>query len=314
MKATLVVLAAGLGSRFGGYKQIEGFGPSGEILLEYSVYDAIKAGFSKIVFIIKPEMQDTIEKLVLSKVRGTAAKDGTPVELCCVYQDYSSIPSFYQVPAGRTKPFGTGHALLCARSCVQEPFAILNADDYYGPQALEEMYGALCTLHAGEAVMVGYLLKNTVSRFGAVTRGVCSHRNGLLTDVKETFGIRILPDGTIRDTATSDPGEILDPDAVVSMNFWGFTPEIFGYAQMYFDEFLRCLDPEEIKKEYLLPVLVDLLIKNGRLKVRMLKTDSVWFGVTYREDQPYVEQELRQLHKAGVYPSQLWNIEQEEQS
>ena len=314
MKATLVVLAAGLGSRFGGYKQIEGFGPSGEILLEYSVYDAIQAGFSKIVFIIKPEMQETMEKLVLSKVRGTVAKDGTPVELCCVYQDYTSIPSFYHVPAGRTKPFGTGHALLCARSCVQEPFAILNADDYYGPQALQEMYNALCALGSGQAAMVGYLLKNTVSRFGTVTRGVCSHKNGFLTDVKETFGIRLLSDGTIRDTATSDPGVVLDPDAVVSMNFWGFTPEIFDEAQKYFDLFLRDLAPDEIKKEYLLPVLVDMLIKKGVLSVRMLKTDSVWFGVTYREDQPYVERELRRLHKAGVYPSRLWNIKQEERA
>ena len=305
MKTTLVILAAGLGSRFGGYKQVQGFGPNGEILMEYSIYDAIQAGFDKIVLLIKPEMQETMDRLCLNDLRSWIEKEGRDVEVCCAYQDYSSVPAQY-IPQGRTKPFGTTHAMLCAQGCVSEPFAILNADDYYGPQALTAMHGALQDLQKGESVMVGYLLKNTVSEFGAVTRGVCSAENGLLTKVKETYSIHPEKDGTIVSEPEEGKKQVLDPMSTVSMNFWGFRPEIFAPAGEYFDAFLRELKPDDVKKECLLPVMVDDMIRGGSLQVKMLRTDSVWFGVTYQEDLPQVKEELKKLHNDGVYPKKLF--------
>lgn len=305
MKTTLVILAAGLGSRFGGYKQVQGFGPNGEILMEYSIFDAIQAGFDKIVLLIKPEMQETMDQLCLNKLRAWAKRTGKKVEVCCAYQDYSSIPAQY-IPAGRTKPFGTTHAMLCAEDRVQEAFAILNADDYYGPNALKAMHEALLGLTPGEGCMVGYLLKNTVSDFGAVTRGVCSAQNGYLSAVKETYSIRPEKDGTIVSEIDGGKKEVLDPMNIVSMNFWGFLPEIFAPAGQYFDAFLKGLKPDDVKKECLLPIMVDDMIHTGSLKIKMLQTDAVWFGVTYQEDLPQVKEELKKLHENGTYPKELF--------
>ena len=305
MKTTLVIMAAGLGSRYGGNKQTEGIGPNHEMLMEYSIFDAVRAGFSKFVFVIKPEMQPLIEALCGGLVSSCKDKDGNPVEVFYAVQDFTSVPSFYQIPAERTKPFGTVHAVLCAEKYVQEPFAVVNADDYYGVDGFASIHQCLQGLKDGEACMVGYYLKNTVSENGTVTRGVCSPENGLLTKVTETFKIMPFADGTIRDTATSEEGVVLDPNALVSMNFWGFLPSVFGQMKAYFDAFLQKLTPADIKAECLLPIMVDDLMKKNELTVRVLSTSATWFGITYPQDKPYVQQELKKLHDQGVYPATL---------
>ena len=222
------------------------------------------------------------------------------VNLVC--QDYSSIPSFYKIPAERTKPFGTVHAVLCAKNVINEPFAVINADDYYGSSAFDELYHKLNSLNDGEAAMVAYKLKNTVSRNGSVSRGVCSVENGVLTSVKETYSITIDENDVI-----SDPVEgLLDPDSLVSMNLWGFLPNFFDYANTYFEDFLKGLPADAIKAECALPTMVDTMIKNGKLDVSVLTTDSVWFGVTYKEDKAYVANELRKMHESGKYPEKLF--------
>ena len=303
---TLVVMAAGLGSRYGGCKQIDGVGPSGEILLEYSVYDAVRAGFSRIVFIIKQEMHDVISALCAGAMSRLKTPDGQQVSISYVYQDYSSVPQFYKIPAERSKPFGTVHAVLCAKSEVNEPFAVINADDFYGAEAFAVMYGALRELApTGEACMVGYRLKNTVSENGTVTRGVCSAESGLLRSVTETYKILAMPDGSIRDCAGSDEGRELDPEALVSMNFWGYTPWIFGAMEKYFDDFLCGLAPGDVKSECLLPIMTDGMIRSGELAVRVLQTDGRWFGMTYIEDRAEVASELAKLHACGTYPPSL---------
>ena len=241
MKAALVIMAAGLGSRYGGNKQVDGVGPGGEILMEYSIHDAIRAGFTKIVFIIKDDMVDLMRTLCGDRIAGLTARDGEPVEVCYAVQDYSSLPAFYTVPAGRTKPFGTTHAVLCARPYVQEPFCVINADDYYGVDAYRAIYQELGRLpQQGKATMVGYLLRNTVSAHGTVSRGVCHVENGHLTGIHEALKIQLFPDGSIADVADGQRRE-LAADMPVSMNFWGFMPSIFDQMEEYLDDFLRAL-------------------------------------------------------------------------
>lgn len=305
LDTTLVIMAAGLGSRYGGNKQTEGIGPNHEMLMEYSIYDAVRAGFSKFVFIIKPEMRPLIETLCGELVASCRDQNGDPLKVCYAVQDYTSIPSFYQVPAERKKPFGTVHAVLCAEEYVQEPFAVVNADDYYGVDGFASIKQYLETMKDGEACMVGYYLKNTVSKNGTVTRGVCSQDNGYLTKVTETYKIQPLDDGTIRDMSGEGAGIPLDPDALVSMNFWGFTPGIFESMREYFTAFLHGLSAEEIKAECLLPVMVDDLMRKRRLTVRVIPTNATWFGITYPQDKPYVQQELKKLHEKGTYPAVL---------
>ena len=306
MKATLVIMAAGMGSRYGGEKQTDGIGPNGEAIMEYSVYDAIQAGFHKIVFIIKPGMEPTLKALCGDRIQTMKTPDGEPVEVGYAVQDFSTVPEFYKVPAERKKPFGSVHAVLCARSQVTEPFAVINADDYYGVSAYRTILDKLVTLKdKGEAAMVGYRLKNTVSDNGTVSRGVCQTEQGSLKKVKETLKIKRYPDGRITDTADPAQEVELDPESVASMNFWGFTPWIFEELDQYFREFLKDLSPEELKAECLLPVLVDRLITAGKMDVAVLNTDAVWFGVTYQEDRPIVEQELKKLHDNGTYPKSL---------
>lgn len=299
-------MAAGMGSRYGGEKQTDGIGPNGEAIMEYSVYDAIRAGFHKIVFIVKPGMEPTIRALCGDRLQTMETPQGEPVEVAYAVQDFTSIPGFYSVPADRKKPFGTVHAALCARPVVDEPFAIINADDYYGVSAYKTILEKLLTLApTGEGTMVGYRLKNTVSDNGTVSRGVCQLEEGSLKKVKETLKIKKYPDGRIADTETPDQEIPLDPESVVSMNFWGFTPWIFEEMDRYFTQFLEDLAPEETKSECLLPVLVDRLITAGRLDVAVLHTDAVWFGVTYQADRPVVAEALKALHAAGTYPKSL---------
>ena len=299
MGATLLIMAAGMGSRYGGNKQVDGLGPNGEILMEYSIYDAIRAGFDKVVFVIKPGMKETLASICGDRI-------AKKVKVDYAFQDFSSVPSFYHIPEERTKPFGTGHAVLVARDYIDQPFAVINADDYYGVSAFSTIYEKLQTLAPeGEATMVGYQLQNTVSKNGTVSRGVCHAVNGNLDKVVETLKIKLCENGEIRDIGAGEPGELLDPLAPVSMNFWGFTPWIFGKLEEYFATFLKGLAPDAIKAECLLPVFVDKLMHEGELTVPMLTTDAVWFGVTYKEDKPFVQAELRKLHESGVYPASL---------
>ncbi len=302
MRATLVIMAAGLGSRYGGDKQVDGVGPHGEMLMEYAVCDALRAGFHRVVFIIKPDMREMMDRMIGYLPRKTAA-DGSAVEMAYACQDYASLPAFYRVPEGRTKPYGTVHALLCAEDQVDEPFCVINADDYYGADAYGTILHELSALpETGKATMVGYLLKNTASLYGAVSRGLCRAAEGKLISVEETKNIRMYPDGSLRDL-TAD--RTLDPDTVVSMNFWGFMPSIFPVLRTYFHDFLRSAAGQETKSECLLPVMVGDLLRAGKLEVSVLRSADRWFGMTYREDRLRVAEELKKLHDAGAYPRDL---------
>ena len=302
MHASLVIMAAGIGSRYGGNKQTDGVGPHGEILMEYGVYDAVRAGFDKVVFIIKPDMRELMERLCGRMAAGLRTTDGRPVEVCYAYQDSTSLPAWYTAPEGRTKPFGTAHAVLCTRELVHEPFCVINADDYYGVDAYRKIYQALQHLpEQGGAAMVGYLLKNTVSERGTVSRGVCRVEDGRLLGIKETLKIRLEPDGTIADEAEG----VLPADAVVSMNFWGFAPSFFRELEKFFYDFLRYEAGENIKAECMLPSLVGKLIGEGKMNVSVLQSADRWFGMTYHEDRQAVAEELKRLHACGVYPETL---------
>ena len=302
MHISLVIMAAGLGSRYGGSKQVDGIGPHHEILMEYSVYDALRAGFNKVVFIIKPEMREMMENLC-GYLRNKTAKDGNPVEVEFVYQDFSSVPDFYTIPPERTKPFGTVHALLCAADVVDGPFCVINADDYYGVDAYQSMYQELCRMpEQGRAAMVGYLLKNTASLHGTVSRGVCTVQGDKLVSVREALKVQLYPDGTLRDLAEDRE---LPPDTVASMNFWGFMPSIFPELRQYFEEFLRHQAGDDIKAECLLPVMVGEQMQQGKLEVSVLHSAEQWFGMTYQEDRATVAAALQRLHDEGLYPASL---------
>ena len=299
MNKTLIIMAAGLATRYGGGKQTAGMGPHGEPLLEYSACDARRAGFDKLVLVLRPEMAERVRALCGDRI-------ARHMRVEYAFQDFSSLPAWYEVPGERMKPFGTVHAVLCARELVREPFAVINADDYYGVDAFRVMADFLDRLvDPSDIAMVGYRLKNTVSAHGTVTRGVCQLEEGRLADVREVQKIVLRPDGAIADVSEGEPGAPLDPDALVSMNFWGFHPAVFETMGSHFDAFLRTLAPGELRGEYQLPVMVDQLLKRGDFRVNVLGTDAVWFGVTYQEDRPMVQEALRKLHEAGVYPNAI---------
>ena len=301
MNTTLLIMAAGLGSRYGGNKQIDRIGPNGEILMEYSIHDAVAAGFDKVVFVIRRSMDQLFREMIGDKIAGK-------VQVEYAYQEYDSLPGGFTAPAERTKPYGTVHAVLCARDVIHEPFAVINADDYYGRDAFTAMADNLHRLQGttDRASMVAYYLKNTVSENGHVTRGVCTKdADGNLAKVTETYKILPFPDGTIRDINDNPDGVILDPNALVSMNFWGFAPSFFDAGEKYLADFLASPDGDPLKKEYVLPSLVDTLMHEQGLKVEVLSTDAVWFGITYREDKEYVTGQLKKLHDAGFYPAAL---------
>ena len=303
MNATLVIMAAGLGSRYGGSKQTDGIGPNGEFLMEYAIHDAVKAGFNKVVFIIKPDMEELIRRLCGGTLEKLTTADGSPLTVEYAVQDYSSLPACYTVPDGRTKPYGTVHAVLCAENLIREPFCVINADDYYGAEAYRAIIDELAEMPLqGYATMVAYRLKNTASIYGTVSRGICCVEGRHLASVHETKRIRLFENGTLKDL---DTDTLLVPEVPVSMNFWGFSPSIFPLMREYFEAFLRSEAGESLTSECLLPVMVDDLTGEKKLAVSVLESGARWFGMTYQEDRPLVAEELRQLHADGVYPVTL---------
>ncbi len=294
MSASFVIMAAGLASRYGGIKQMEGVGPNREILLEYAVYDALRAGYDRFVIILRPDIYDDFRERVGKRLEGK-------VPVFYAMQDQSDLPDFYTVPAQRVKPFGTVHAVLCAAPYIDGPFTVLNADDYYGCSAFTELRAALDTLRgAGEGCMVAYQMKNTVSPHGSVTRGVCAVEKGMLASICETPGITLSPEGRIMSGETEIPG-----DTPVSMNLWGFTREALDDMKDYFHHFLRSLREDDIKSECLLPVYVGDRLARGKLGIRVLTTGGSWFGMTYKEDRELTARSLRALIDAGIYPEEL---------
>lgn len=302
MDKTIVVMAAGLGSRYGGVKQIERLGPDGEILMEYAIYDAVNAGFNKIVLILKPEIYADVKELF-----GDRIEKSTGIKIDYAFQTMDRFTESRPEFKDRTKPFGTVHAVICAKNFIKTPFAVMNADDYYGAEAFRVISRKLEELHgAQDAAMVAYRLKNTVSPFGTVTRGVCMVRDGLLSGVKETYKIKLMPDGTIRDTSESENGPVLPPDTFVSMNLWGYHQDILPVMERYFADFLAALPEDELKAECLLPTMMGELTDSGRIKIAVLSTNDRWFGLTYKEDKPGAVAALTALHENGTYPPTLW--------
>lgn len=300
MKPTLFVLAAGMGSRYGGLKQLDGLGPHGETIMDYSIYDAMRAGFGKIVFVIRKDFEADFREKILSKY-----ENHIPVEV--VYQGLDSLPGGYECPAERQKPWGTNHAVLMGKSAINGPFAVINADDFYGRNSFEVLAQELMRerKEKGDYCMVGFKVGNTMSEGGTVARGVCSTRNGYLTTVVERTAIGynkkreiIYPD---------EHGVIckLRHDKLVSMNMWGFTPDYFEFSESYFIEFLD-ENIGNMKAEFFIPSVVNKLITTGEATVKVLTTDSNWFGVTYASDRQGVIDKFAELHASGEYPEQLF--------
>lgn len=302
MKPTLLVLAAGMGSRYGKLKQMDGFGPNGETIIEYSIYDAIKAGFGKVVFIIRESFRDEFESYFRARLNGR-------IEMEFVSQEIENIPEGATYNSEREKPWGTAHAIWAARDAINEPFGVINADDYYGVDAYDRLAGFLTDTANldGDYAVVAYYLRNTLSEHGTVNRGVCmSDENGFLTGVRECIKIKREADGIIRYPASDMTVEKLEENTLVSMNMWGFLPSYFEYAEDLFRQFLGA-EGQELKSEFFIPILIDHLIQTAKVKVRVLDTESDWFGVTYQEDKPFVMGEINRLIADGVYPENLWN-------
>ena len=304
-KPVLVIMAAGMGSRYGGLKQLDPVGSHGQLIIDYSIYDAKRAGFETVVFVIKPEIEADFKEAIGDRVSKV-------MDVKYAYQLKEDLPEGYSVPAGRTKPWGTAHAALAAREIVDGPFAVINADDYYGPEAYQEIYNYLSTHQDGdmyEYVMVGYLLKNTVTENGTVARGVCEETaDHFLTQVTERTKIEKgePPRYTEDDGATWTD---LSADTIVSMNMWGFTRSFLDEALARFPAFLdKTLAENPEKGEYFLPTVVSQLIDEGKARVKVLRSEDKWYGVTYREDKPTVVAAIAEKTAAGLYPDRLWEV------
>ena len=304
MDTTLIIMAAGIGSRFGeGIKQLAKMGPNGEIIMDYSIYDAKKAGFNKVVFIIRKDIFEEFEDVIGSRIK-------KQIDVEYVFQELDDLPEGFELPEGRTKPWGTGQAILCCKDVVKDPFVIINADDYYGKEAFVKLHDFLVR---GEDLgreftmgMGGFILKNTLSDNGTVTRGVSVvDENGLLTQVHETTGIEMGEDGKIK---CDDPKvqEWISPGDKVSMNMWAGYPEFINYLAEDFKDFLVNVKEGDLKSEYLLPNIVDKLLKEKRANVKVLETQDRWFGVTYKEDKEIVQNAFSELIQNGVYTEKLW--------
>ena len=305
MKPTLIILAAGMGSRFGqGIKQLEPIGPNGEIMIDYSIHDALEAGFGKVIFIIRKSIEKDFRECIGKRIEKKA-------ETAYVFQELEDLPEGFSLPEGRTKPWGTGHALLCCKNVVHEPFAVINADDFYGKEAFQrtEKFLESERLHTPDGTlhgcMAGFILKHTLSDSGTVTRGICRVvEDGLLKQILETYEIRRADGETAVGIRRGEPA-VLNQRALVSMNMWGFSEGFFPVLERGFTEFLSSLSSgpaDRLKGEYLLPDIVDREIQKGTCTVRVLKTEEPWFGMTYKEDVPKVRQAVLNLIREGKYP------------
>lgn len=296
-KLTLLVLAAGIGSRYGGIKQIDGFGPNGETIMDYSLFDAIRTGFTKVVFIVREEILEVVKEKFEPKAKGR-------IEIDFVVQPQNKfIPEQFQ-NSDRKKPWGTGHAVLCARHKINEPFVVINADDFYGKDAFASMANFFAGNTAGAHAMVGYTLKNVLSEHGSVSRGVGeTDKEGYLTSVTERTTI-VVENGKI--ISKEKDGDVeLDPEAPTSMNFWGFHPNVFDPSAEMFDDFVE-KNYRNIKAEFFIPLIVTGMIQQGKGKVKVLGGGNIWFGVTYKEDKEAVSNKIKDLVKKGMYPEKLW--------
>ncbi|MDE6113993.1 MAG: nucleotidyltransferase [Muribaculum sp.] len=300
MKPTLFVLAAGMGSRYGGLKQLDPLGPNGETIMDYSIYDAMQAGFGKVVFVIRKDFEEDFRNKILSKYEGHI-----PVEV--VFQSTDALPDGFTCPADRTKPWGTNHAVLMGKSVINEPFAVINADDFYGRDAFAVMAKELMRERdrKGDYCMVGFRVGNTMTENGSVARGVCETKDGLLSSIVERTAISYDDNHDIVFDDENGNKCHLQPNTPVSMNLWGFTPDYFDFSEREFVKFLE-KDLNTPKSEYFIPLVVDTLINSGEATVKVLDTDSKWFGVTYAADRPGVVAKFAELHDNGTYPDKLF--------
>lgn len=300
MKPTLVIMAAGMGSRYGGLKQLDPMGPNGEILLEYSIFDAIRAGFGKVVFIIRKEFEALFREAVGSKFSDT-------IEVDYAFQELTDLPDGFTVPEGREKPWGTAHAIYACRHVVNTAFAVQNADDFYGAQAYDVLTQAVqqISTDSKDSFMVGFQVANTLSPSGTVSRGICQSENGRLTDCTECENIARNAEGAIEFTNSKDEQGLLNEETLCSMNFWGFTPAFFDQLETKFTQFLR-EQGTEMKSEWYIPTVVDELLKADETSVQILTSTDHWFGVTYPEDKATVQASIATLHQTGRYPAKLW--------
>ena len=301
MKPTLFLLAAGMGSRYGGLKQLDGLGPNGETIMDYSIYDAINAGFGKLVFVIRKDFEQDFREKIISKYEGHI-----PCEL--VFQSIDDLPEGFTCPADRTKPWGTNHAVMMGADVISEPFAVINCDDFYGRDSFQVMGKFLSALPENSKnvySMVGFRVGNTLSESGSVARGVCAtNEEGYLTGVVERTAIERI-DGDIQFVDENGKKVVLEENTPVSMNMWGFTPDYFEYSEEYFKEFLKA-NMGNLKSEYFIPLMVNKLITEGTARVKVLDTTSKWFGVTYAADRQGVVDKIQALVDAGEYPSKLF--------
>ena len=300
MKPTLLVLAAGLGSRYGGLKQLDGLGPNSETIMDYSIYDAVKAGFGKVVFVIRETFEEEFREKLAKKYEHLI-----PIEI--VFQELDNLPEGFELNPDRVKPWGTNHALMMGKSVINEPFAVINADDFYGRKSYEVMASFLTQLEGSKNkyCMVGYRVGNTLSESGAVARGVCeTDEKSNLTGIVERTQIERI-DGVVKFKDENDEWISIPDNKPVSMNMFGFTPDYFEYSDQFFIDFLK-KNEEELKAEFFIPTLVNDLIVDGKIEMRVLDTTAQWFGVTYIEDRPVVVSKLKELVDKGEYPSPLF--------
>lgn len=297
----LVVLAAGMGSRYGGLKQIDPIGPNGEIILELSVFDALQAGFKKVVFIIKKAIEKDFKEAIGNKLSQFC-------EVEYVYQELDKLPEGCILPEGRVKPWGTSHALMCCKEVIDAPFAVINADDYYGQSAFKTLYEFLCENTQENAyAMVGYILENTVSKHGSVARGVCNYENGKLTNVRELKQIEVHGDIIENTTDGGKTWEVLPNDSLVSMNMWGFKENVIERFEQRFLTFFKEEVPQNpMKAEDLVPIEIGKMLLDKEIEVHMLSSKDKWYGVTYQEDKPVVKEGIKKLLDEGKYPQPLW--------
>lgn len=310
MKPTLLVLAAGMGSRYGGLKQMDGLGPNGETIIDYSIYDAVQAGFGKVVYVVREYFKEQMEAHCREKYGNVKCLDGTPLEFVFVTQELNKLPEGYALNPEREKPWGTAHAVLMARDVIKEPFAVINGDDYYGKESFKVLGDFLRSVEGeqGRYCLVGFQLDHTLSESGGVSRGICeSDAEGKLTKVEECHNIVKEADGKCYgdNSVTGAVHQEFNPKAPVSMNMWGFTPDYFEKSAAIFEDFLK-VNLMELKKEFYIPFAIDKMINAGTASCEVLETPSHWFGVTFKEDRPAVVAKFQELADKGVYPTPLY--------